>query len=192
MQSKIIWLMGGSGSGKSTVAEIFRSLGLKVLDADEISRKILDKGQMAYLETVRAFGNGILLPDGSIDRKKLGEQVFSDCEKLRILNTITHKYIKEELILAAGEGITVIDAALPPDGFVTPSYIISVTADKNERVKRIINRDSISKEHARNRIASQLSDAEYEKMADVVFRNNGDIDELKNSVEKWCKDEKII
>ena len=192
MQNKIIWLMGGSGSGKSTLAEILRSLGLKVVDADEISKNIMDKGQSAYFETIAAFGAGILLPDGAIDRKKLGEQVFFDSEKLRILNRITHKYIKEQLILRVGEGTAVIDAALPPDGFVTPSYLIFVTADKNERVKRIIIRDSISEEHARNRIASQLSVAEYEKMADVVFCNNGDINELKNRVEKWCKDEKII
>lgn len=192
MQNKTIWLLGGSGSGKSTAANIFADIGLKIVDADKISRKIMEKGKKAYLETVKAFGKEILMPDSSINRRKLGELVFSDGDKLCILNNITHKYIKEELLMNLGQGVTVIDAALPPDGFLNPSYIVAIIADREKRLKRIIKRDSISMDQAQNRIASQMSDAEYKKMADVVFLNNDTDIELKILIEKWCKDEKII
>lgn len=192
MQNKIIWLTGGSGSGKSTAADIFRRLGLAVVDADKVARKVMKKGEKAYNEAVEAFGSAILMPDGSIDRKKLGNLVFADREKLIILNSITHKYIKEEIKKQIKDGVTVIDAALPPDGFISPSYTVAVTADRETRIKRIVMRDFISEEQAKNRISSQISDEEYKKIADVVFYNNGTAEELKNQIEKWCKDEKII
>lgn len=194
MQSKVIWLTGGSGSGKSTVSAYLRSLGLFVVDCDKIARDILQPGKPAYFETVEKFGYGFLQPDGEIDRRKLGEAVFSDTEKLHVLNAITHKYIKKELMQYAesADGAIVFDAPLPPDGFIKCDKVLLITAPPDVRVKRICERDGISEEQAKSRISSQNDEDYYIKIADVVFINDGDISEVENKVKKWCIDEKII
>lgn len=194
MQSKVIWLTGGSGSGKSTVSVYLRSLGLFVVDCDKIARDILQPGKPAYFETVEKFGDGFLQPDGQIDRRKLGEAVFSDTEKLHVLNEITHKYIKKELMQYAesADGAIVFDAPLPPDGFIKCDKVLLITAPPDVRVKRICERDGISEEQAKSRISSQNDEDYYIKIADEVFINDGDISEVENKVKKWCIDEKII
>ena len=194
MQNKVVWLMGGSGSGKTSASVIFREMGFTVIDADKVARSVLETGKPGFNETVSAFGKDILLQDGSINRKKLGEEVFANSEKLRILNGITHKYIKRELdrIISESNNSVLIDAALPPKGFCECDRIIAVTAPRKVRIKRITERDGISEKTAENRIASQLSDTEYSEMADMTFQNCGSIEDLKAKIKKWCIDEKII
>lgn len=194
MQNKTYWLMGGSGSGKTAASEIFKELGFKVVDADKVARQIMEKGQGAYNEAVRAFGTEILLPDGTINRKKLGEAVFADSEKLGILGKITHKYIKRELcrIVSESDSDVLIDAALPPKEFCECDKVIFVTAPREQRIARIMARDGISLESAENRLNSQLTDDEYDAIADVSFQNDGSLDDLKQKIKKWCVDEKII
>ena len=184
--------MGGSGSGKSAASEIFKELGFKVVDADKVARKIMEKGQSAYDETVRAFGDGILLQDGAINRKKLGEVVFADPKKLGILDKITHKYIKKELcrIVSESNQDVLIDAALPPKEFCECDKAILITAPREQRIARIAARDGITREVAENRLDSQLSDKEYAAIADVIFDNDGSIEELKQKIKKWCINEK--
>lgn len=190
MQNKIIWMTGGSGSGKSTAAGVMRSLGIRVVDADKVSHEVMEKGKGAYNEAVAAFGREILGQDGTIDRKKLAEMVFSDAEKLVILNEITHKYIKEELKRQA-YGTVVFDAPLPCDGFIKCDVVLFIKAPPELRITRIMERDGITRAMARRRIASQISDDEYESMADAVIDSGGDIKEFENRVRDWCKNEKI-
>ena len=189
---KLIWLMGGSGSGKSTAAEAFRSLGIETVDADKVSREIMKAGHKAFNDVLDAFGSEILTSN-EINRKKLGETVFADKDKLRILNEITHKYIREELSKRAenAKGTVVFDAALLPDDFIKCDITLLVTAPKEVRIERIMRRDGISRKNAENRIASQPSDNTYKSRADFVFLNDGDSEALKNKIIKWCIDEKI-
>ncbi len=184
--------MGGSGSGKSTAAEAFRELGIETVDADKVSREIMKAGHKAFDEVLNAFGSKILT-NSEINRKRLGEAVFADKDKLRILNEITHKYIREELQKRAAKanGAIVFDAALLPDEFLKCDIVLLITAPKELRIERIMRRDCITREAAQNRLSSQPSDEEYESRADFVFINDGEPKALKNEIKEWCMNEKI-
>ncbi|HNU80250.1 MAG TPA: dephospho-CoA kinase, partial [Bacillota bacterium] len=114
----VIGLTGGIASGKSTVSAKLKELGAAVIDADLLARDVVRKGEIAYNKIVQCFGADILLPGGDIDRKKLGDIVFSDKEKLELLNSITHPEIinrmKERIqeLKAEGAKVIVVDAAI--------------------------------------------------------------------------------
>lgn len=175
----VIGLTGGSGSGKSTVASLMQQRGIHVIDADKIGRFVVEKGRPALDEIVAEFGEEILFENGDLDRKKLGSIVFTNKEALLKLNAITHKYIteivKEEL--AANKGIIcAIDAAvLKESGIIDMcDHVIAVIADKDVRIKRIMARDGLSEQSAKDRINSQDPDAKYVQYADFVINNSGD------------------
>ncbi len=186
---KLIWLTGGSGAGKSMAAEIIREMDIFVVDADAVSKQILSKGSRAVEEVIHAFGGGILLPCGEINRKELGKIVFSDSEKLAVLNNITHKYIKAQIDkeIEGAKGMVVVDAPLPPKSFANPDAVIAVVADDEIRLKRIVLRDSISYENAKNRLKSQISQKEYIKGADYVIINEGTPNDLQEEVKRVIK-----
>ncbi|MBR6728961.1 MAG: dephospho-CoA kinase, partial [Clostridia bacterium] len=97
MKPFILGLTGGTGCGKSTAAHYFKKNGAHIIDADTISRSIMEPGQPAFKE-VTAFFQDVLMPDGTLNRKKLASIVFHDEKQLNILNTITHRYIHDEII----------------------------------------------------------------------------------------------
>jgi dephospho-CoA kinase len=190
---RIIGITGGIGSGKSTVSRILRDLGAKVIDADRIAREIVFKGGIALQELVDYFGIEILDDSGELDRKKLSEIVFTDIEKLEVLNTITHKYIIDriykEVDSAREEGlwdIVVVDAPIPiKSGFLdVADEIWVVSADKESRIKRVMERSGYTHDEAVNRINSQLKDEEYTRIADQVIHNEGSIEDLEKDVVK--------
>jgi len=188
---KIIGITGGTGSGKSIVSRILRDLGAGIINADKIAREVVSKGGKALEELVQYFGSEILGSGGELDRKKLAEIVFNNFEKLEVLNSITHKYIIERIINSVNEakgdnkaGITVIDAPIPIEhGFKDQAdEIWVVTADRDLRIKRIMERDALTLEEALSRINSQFKDEDYLKIADEVLVNNGSIEELEKEV----------
>jgi dephospho-CoA kinase len=189
---KVIGVTGGIGSGKSTIAKILCDLGASIIDADKIAREITVKGQLIMEEIVGYFGTSVLDEEGELDRKKLSEIVFADSKKLEVLNCITHKYIadkiKDELnkLEEAKAKIVVLDAPLPVEnGFldvVDESWV--VVANRDIRIKRIIERSKISSEEALARIKMQKSDEEYLKIADEVINNDGSVEELEKSIAK--------
>jgi len=190
---RIIGITGGIGSGKSTVSQILRDLGAKIIDADKIAKEIVFKGGVVLKELIEFFGSQILDESGGLDRKKLGEIVFNNPEKLEVLNKITHKYIVErifkDLEKDKKEGkwdIVVVDAPLPvKHGFMDAvDEVWVVTADKETRIKRIMERNGLTYEEALSRISSQLKDSEYLEIADVVIPNDGSIEDLEKSVVK--------
>lgn len=181
---KIIGLTGGTGSGKGFVSERLKARRAYVMDADAIAHKIIKKGKPAYDEIVGFFGGDILDENGEIIRKKLGAIVFSDREKLDFLNSCTHKYINMEIMRIIEEikpqtntyTAIVIDAPLLAEAGLTDicDDIWVVYADSEVRIKRIMARDSITEEQARNRIASQKSWEEYKKLGAVIIDNSSD------------------
>ena len=184
----VIGVTGGIGSGKSTVARILEARGARVIDADRIAREVVRKGSRALDEIAGCFGSGVITRDGELDRKKLAAIVFSDKEKLEALNSIVHKYVVErieDLVKSIkNEGkceAIVIDAPIPVEhGFVDlADSIWVVAAEKGLRTGRIIERSGCSFEEAVARIESQMSEAEYIKMADEVLYNNGNLAELE-------------
>lgn len=177
---RILGLTGKTGAGKSTVAAYLEKKGCFIIDGDRVAREIVLPTSSALIELADAFGEDIILPDGSLDRKKLASRAFSSREKTELLNSITHPHIKrrfEELIAQAqSEGFTVavIDAAalLESDCRELCEKIIVVHADENIRLERILARDGITVEQAMIRIKGQREDNYYFERADVVLYNN--------------------
>jgi len=175
----VIGLTGGSGSGKSTIAALMKQKGIDVIDADKIARDIVRKGERALCEITKEFGEDVLLENGELDRKKLASIVFTNRDELKKLNRITHKYITEAIKQRLSQNlsdISLIDApVLKESGIIDIcDYVIAVIADKDVRVKRIIERDGITHQGALDRINSQELDEQYAECADFVINNSGD------------------
>lgn len=184
-----IWLTGGSGSGKSYIASLFSKAGYLLVDADRIAREIARPGGAAFSALVDAFGEDYLLPDGTLDRKKLGDAVFANPEKLQLLNGITHKYIIEEMERQAeGAKNVIMDAPLPNTFGVPCDRTLVVTAPLSLRVQRIMARDGISEAQAQARIGVQISDDAYIAMADGVLTNDGDMESVARAAAKYIKE----
>ena len=182
---KIIGVTGGIGSGKSTVSSMFRQFGADVIDADEISRNVAKKSGSAFCEIVQSFGEKILSESGEIDRKKLGQIVFSDKKKLAVLNEITHKYVfveMEKQIKASKAEIIILDVPLlfSNDFILKYDYSVGVTANISERIKRVKSRDGLSEDEILTRMENQISDKELEEKADFIIENNDYNKTLKN------------
>lgn len=185
----IVWLTGGSGSGKSVLAALFRENGYKIIDADKIAREIVRPHKAALGEIIDAFGEDFLNPDGTLNRQKLSHAVFSDGEKLEVLNRITHKYIIEEMLSEAeGEKNAVYDAPLRNTFGVPCDKTLYITAPKEVRTLRIMERDGLERKDAEKRIAAQSTEEEYLSDADAVIYNDGDIKALSEKAEKYIKE----
>lgn len=190
---KIIGVTGGIGSGKSTVSRTLRDLGAAVIDADVLAKNITGAGGKAFEELVAYFGNEILDDKGELNRSKLASIAFSDKVKLHALNSITHKYIADkiyETVKALSDSnkwdIIVIDAPLPIEkGFMDlADEVWVVTAERESRIKRVMDRGGLTYEAVSDRIDSQLRDEEYLGIADEVVENNGTVEELEQVVVK--------
>lgn len=180
---KIIGVTGGTGSGKSTLCAILGELGATVVDADKLSKKVTQKGGAAYQEIVREFGIGILDDNGEIVRKALGDIVFNDSKKLELLEKITHKHIFREMEAAIGAStasVVVLDVPLlfQCDFPFECDLTVATVADEKTRINRIMMRDGLSEAQAKDRIRNQLSEDEFRRLADVVYENNGNRDEM--------------
>lgn len=188
--SIILGITGGIGSGKSTVSNFLKEIGAAVIDADLISRQVVMPGERALEELTEVFGKAILDDWGQLQRKKLAEIVFNNREKLEKLNGILHKYVAERIKDNVKEQLTnntkiiVVDAPIPiKAGFLDLCHQVwTVTADKELRIRRIMQRSEMTYEEAVSRINSQLSEQEYLKIADIVIDNNRDYSHLKEQV----------
>ena len=188
----VIGLTGGIASGKSTVSAKLKELGAAVIDADLLARDVVRKGEIAYNKIVQCFGADILLPVGDIDRKKLGDIVFSDKEKLELLNSITHPEIinrmKERIqeLKAEGAKVIVVDAAILIEmglhKYVDSVWVLSV--DRETQLKRLVERDKFNYREAENRINSQFTNEVRKKYADVVIDNSKPIEEVEKRLEE--------
>lgn len=190
---KVIGLTGGVACGKSVVASMFRELGATIIDADQVSRLVVEPAQPAWEEIVERFGEEVLNPDETINRSRLGEIVFRDEEKREELNRITHPKIIEkirELIdehRKKGVEIIIVEAALIVEkGGMKPiiSDLIVVTADEETQIKRFTQRLELSREEALIRIKSQMPISEKIKHATFVIDNSGSLEETRERVKK--------
>ncbi len=173
----IIGITGGSGTGKTKASEFFCKKGFLVIDCDKLSRKVCDKGTPCLAELKDFFGEGIIAPDGTLMRRELGRIVFNDKSSLEKLNQITHKYITRELenIIKANEGRDIlIDAPLLFEAGLEKlcDKTLCILADREVRIRRITERDSISRDDAKDRISSQKDDGYYISRCDYAVYNN--------------------
>ena len=183
---EIYGLTGGSGSGKSSAADILKEKGFFVIDADITAREILNGNVLEELRL--AFGNSVINSEGSLDRKALAGIVFSDENKLSLLNSITHPQIAQSIIKTietCGNDKVVVDAAAllvcKPLMDICDNIIV-VCADKETRISRIMKRDRLTYEEASSRIDAQMSDEEMTKFADIVWYNNGTVENLRSTI----------
>lgn len=189
---KVVGLTGGIASGKSFVAGILASCGAVVIDADQLAREVVEPGEPAYREIVAVFGEGILQPDGNLDRKALGRIVFSDPAARGVLEKITHPAIAERASLGIdGErrrGARVVFYMVPlliEAGLTSMvDEIWLVTVDGETQISRLMQRDKSSREEALRKIAAQMSLDEKVAFADVIIDNSGDPEATEQCVRK--------
>jgi len=173
-------LTGGIGSGKSTIARIFASLGCITVDADQIVARLYQPGEAGHEALVRTYGSGILLPDGTIDRRKLADVAFASAEAAKALNALIHPLVIAEEARMMGEvreGIVMIEATLLIEAGGKDRYdrIIIVDVDPETQLARAVAR-GMTREDAARRIAHQLPREERLRYADYVIDNSGDLD----------------
>lgn len=188
---EVYGLTGGIGSGKSTVASVIEEYGIPVVSADELSRMVVMPGSKGLEEVVAAFGEGILGEDGHLDRAKLAEIVFSD-EKRRVeLERILHPRIRsrfEEVLDAlekAGQRLVIYEVPLLFENNIQEILdgVIVVSARNDLRIARVGDRDGLSADETRARMAAQMDEATRQSLADYVLTNNGDRMDLRREVE---------
>ena len=186
----VVGIMGYSGSGKSTLTNEFEKLGAFVIDADKIGKDILKVGSDGLKKVVELFGEDILLSDKSLNRKKLGEIVFSDEEKLNLLNSVTWNAINEEIKKRVNENkdkVVIIDCALlyKITAYNLCNQVIFLNIPEEILIERIVKRDNISYDTAKNRLERQ-KDSEFIKKATIVL-DNETIDGLKAKAKELMK-----
>lgn len=189
----VIGVTGGIGCGKSTVSQIISNkLKAPIMDADKISHEAFSSKEI-LVEMCNFLGDDILDSSGNIDRKKVSNIVFLDKEKLSKLNSIIHPYVMNKIesrinLLSKRYPYIIMDVPLPNEDFIRLSdFVITVWADLDIRIDRLIKRSNFSREAILARIKKQMSQEEYEALANVVVYNNGNIDELVNKIDDVTK-----
>lgn len=189
-----VGLTGGIGAGKSEVSRRLAAQGAMVIDADAIARQVVAPGTPGLAEVVDAFGQGVLLSDGSLDRPRLGEIVFGDAELRARLNSIVHPLVgsrMRELEEAAGQGgIVVHDVPLIAENKMASGYDLVVVVDVPPRIQldRLVRHRGMTREQARGRLAAQASRDQRLAIASIVIDNSSSLAELDRQVgELWTE-----
>ncbi|HEX7404549.1 MAG TPA: dephospho-CoA kinase [Candidatus Nanopelagicaceae bacterium] len=183
----IVALTGGIGSGKSLVADSFANLGAQVLDADQLSREVIERGSSGFDQVVAAFGDAILR-DGEIDRRVLGEIVFANLLMRRKLEAIVHPLVREafESTVSQLQGRDLLIYEIPllveTQAASRFDYVITVEAGSQVRRERLMERGMRSSE-VEARISAQATSDQRIASADYVIWNDGTVDELLRKVE---------
>ena len=177
-----VGLTGGIASGKSTVARILVEKGARLIDFDELSHAVEEPDGSVWKEIVRHFGDEILQADRTIDRRKLGDIVFADREKLDLLNRLVHPAVFkewhrriEEIRKVQPDAIVLSDVPLLIEAGMKPmvDLVLLVYVPPEEQIARLMARNGYSREDAEKRIASQMPIGEKLPYADIVVRNDG-------------------
>ena len=192
---KKVGLTGGIGSGKSTVARMLGGAGLAVVDADQVARDIMEPGSPVLEEVAAAFGADLIGDDGALDRGELARRAFATTEDTQRLNAITHPAIRAEserrfaAAEEAGEQAVIYDMPLLVDLGLNQDMDLTVVVDvdKEERIRRLVDKRGLDEADARARMAQQIDDATRLAAADVVIDNNGPLDALEPQVAALIK-----
>ncbi|NGN69740.1 dephospho-CoA kinase [Streptomyces sp. A7024] len=187
-----VGLTGGIGSGKSEVSRLLGSYGAVVIDADKIAREVVAPGTPGLAAVVAEFGEGVLLPDGSLDRPKLGSIVFADPDRRAALNAIVHPLVgarSAQLEEAAGpDAVTVHDVPLLAENGLAPLYDLVIVVDvaPETQLDRLVRLRGMAEEEAKARMAAQATRDERLAVADIVIDNEGSLERLAERVaEVW-------
>ena len=193
----LVGLTGGIGSGKSEVSRRLAALGAVIIDADVIAREVVAPGTPGLEEVVAAFGDGVLQPDGTLDREGLGRIVFADADKLAQLNGIVHPRVGERIaqIMADVErtdadAIVVYDVPLLVENGLQDRYevVVVVAAAPETQLRRLVQQRGMTEADARARIAAQAPLEAKLAVADIVITNDGDLQALDARVQEVWRD----
>jgi dephospho-CoA kinase len=174
-------LTGGIGTGKSTVAAVFAEAGAVIIDADEIARDVVAKGRPAWCRIVAHFGRNVLLPDGDIDRKKLGEIIFNDPRQKVHLDRIVHPHViaetgqqLKEIERVQPQAVVILDVPLLIEAGMDRDLddVIVVYTPEAIQLKRLMRRDRLTAAEGLSRIRSQMPIEEKKMRATVVIDNS--------------------
>lgn len=181
-------LTGGIGTGKSTVAGILQKSGVPVVDADVVSRQVTQVGAPGYQKVLSHFGNSILEANGEIDRRRLGQIVFQDKQKLLALESILHPLIQDQVrnerlkLVAHGEPFAIYDVPLLFEKNQQANFdgVIVVSSTEENQIRRVQQRNPrLSLSEIKDRINSQLPISEKTKKANFCLENDGSLEELE-------------
>ncbi len=180
----IAGLTGGIASGKSTVSAILAQAGAKIIDADKIAREVVEPGTAAYHDIIGCFGNGILLADGNIDRRALGDIIFHDAKQKAHLDKIVHPRVYQrteariaEIRLHAPDAVVILDIPLLLETGNNRNLVAVIVVYVPERLQlqRLMTRDQIDADAALARIRSQMPIEEKRRRATIVIDNSGSL-----------------
>ncbi len=186
----IVGLTGMSGAGKTTACNVFSECGFAIINCDTVSRIVVEKGKPALNELSMHFGSIALLPDGNLNRKHIGNLIFSDKDARLLFNSIVYPYISYEMIITAvkyiNEGYHYILLDAPTlfesgtDSFC--NAIVSIVAEREKCIERIMKRDNLTFTEAENRLKSQFPPEFYMEKSDYYVENKNSVEMLKAEI----------
>lgn len=195
--TKILGLTGGIAMGKSTISNFLRDKGIPIVDADETAHAVLEF-KAVKVQLVKAFGTPILNEQKQVDRKQLGEIVFGESKKLGELNQIVQPVIRQEIIRQlksfTTESVVVLDApVLFEQGYETlVDCIMVVSTTPAEQLRRLMERDHLTREDAQKRIDAQMPIEIKQKKADVTIDSSGSIEATQKQVIEWLVKQNLL
>jgi dephospho-CoA kinase len=189
---RIIGLTGGIGAGKSEVARILSRRGIPVINADQLSREVVEPGSPGLKAVIKRFGNSVLRGDGSLDRKGLARRVFANQDERLTLEGILHPLIRERTeahLLVLEEGNTPVCILESPLLFEASQdelcdAVITVVADFNLRAKRVKRREGLTIDQFQQRVDAQINDDTRRRLSDMIVENNGSLEDLRRAVNR--------
>ena len=189
----IVGLTGGIASGKSTIADMFKREGAYIIDIDMISRDVVKPGKPAWQDVIHIFGKEVLNEDQTLNRKKVGDIVFSDAEKRKKLEEIIHPKITAETLMKINEiakkdnqAIVIIDIPLliETDKQDTVNKVVLVYTSPQGQIERLVKRDGLSLEDAHKRLTSQMPIENKKKYAHYIINNEEPLKEVQKRVKE--------
>lgn len=185
-------LTGGIATGKSTISDYLISENIPVLDADKFARLVVEPGTPGLSEVVAYFGDAILQDDHTLNRKALGQIVFSDAQAREKLNAITHpriqKMMTDQLALLAAQNTPLVVLDIPllleNHNVAGADAVMLVTIPKQIQLERLMARNQLTLTEAEDRVAAQMPLSEKEKLADYIIDNSGSVADTYKQVDQ--------